>query len=354
MSGFFFFVIFFGVVLFIAIVSNRQLKQKRAAMQAQIDELRGQMQAFADKSCSLDEKTQERVGVARASVEAKLHQASGLLKAATKDRHFDRIGRILALVETKLSNVQDSLGRAQTRADERAQRQAENAQRREAERAQRTGSYGQKAAPGSGRRGSFAPPAQVTGASTPWNTIPPRERGACFFCSRPCLLRELTPVIVPIGGINRRVLACPADFARAQSGAMPPIRSFVQNGRHVPWYAYHPYNPYTAYYGDGIDFYIDLFPYDVFEPGFLDFDSPYGYDDGQPYIFSPDTEAYQDYASGLAAGEAMGAIQNAEGVTGGADNSGSADFPGMESANDFVGDSAGDFDGVETAGADVS
>ena len=322
----------FGLIFYFAFVSIRQTNQQRAGIQSQIDSMRGQMQGFVAQSRSLDAKTQERIGQAQASVEEKLAQASALLKVAAKERHFQRIGRILALVQTKLSNVHASMGRAQARADERVQKQAENAQRKAESMQQRTGSFGQRATAATSRTGSFAPPALVTGASTPWNTIPPRERGVCFFCSRPCLLRELTPVVVPIGGIARRVLACPTDFAAVQSGTLPPIRAFSLNGQPVPWFAYNRYNPYNDYYADGygVNLYVDTFPYSVFDPGYWNFNGPYGYDDGQAYNFSPDTEAYQDYASGLAAGEAAGAMLNADG------GAGRMDLQGMDVPADYA------------------
>lgn len=325
----------FGFIFYLAFASVQQTNQRRAGVQAQIDALREQMCQYVAQSRSLDAKTQERVGQAQASVEEKLTQASALLKVAAKERHYERIGRILALVQTKLSNVQSSMGRAQARTDERVQRQADNARRKAESMQQRTGSFGQRATLGTPRTGSFAPPAQVTGATTSWNTIPLRERGVCFFCSRPCLLRELTPVTVPIGGTARRVLACPPDFATVQAGTLPPIRAFSLNGQPVPWFAYSRYNPYNDYYmdGGGINVYVDTFPYSAFDPGYWDFNGPYGYDDGQAYNFSPDTEAYQDYASGLAAGEAAGAMLNADSGTG---NTGGMDFQGMDVPANFA------------------
>ena len=120
-------------------------------------------------------------------------------------------------------------------------------------------------------------------------------------------------------------------------GTLPPIRAFALNGQPVPWFAYNRYNPYNDYYMDGygINLYVDTFPYSAFDPGYWDFNGPYGYDDGQAYNFSPDTEAYQDFASGLAAGEAAGAML---GTGGGMNNTSSMDFQGM----DFPGDPAND------------
>jgi hypothetical protein len=358
----FVFVLLF-VVVFIVLVtaSNRKLNERRTAMQAEIDSMRGQMQACVEQCRNLDEKTRERVGVAKESVEGKLLQASGLLRAAAKDRHFERVGRILALVQTKLGNVQASLGRAQTRVDERVQRQAANAQQRDADRVQRqadaaarrTGSFGQVSAAGTLRMGSFAPPAQVTDANTAWKTVPRNERGACFFCSRPCLMRELTPVVVPLGGTDRRVLACPADFASVKSGTIPPIRAFSDNGRPVPWYGYNRYDPYDDYYGGGGFIYIDTLPYGAFDPGYWNFNNGYANDNGPSYNFSPDSDAYQDYSSGLAAGAVLDGGNSGSADfqgAGNSDNVGSVDFEGMESASDFDAQSPG----ATAVGADLS
>lgn len=319
-------ILFVAVFIALAVASNRKLTAKRAAMQSEIDSMRSQMQSYVEQCQGLDEKTRERVSLAQQNVEVKLEQATGLLRAAVKDRHFERIGRIFALVHTKLENVQASIGRSQTRFDERVQRQAEVA-------ARRVGSFGQKSGAGSSRMGSFAPPAEITNADTAWSTIPLNERGACFFCSRPCVMRELTPVIVPLGGVDRRVLACPSDFAAVRSGTIPPIRSFSENGRPVPWYAYHRYDPYDDYYGGGDFIFVDTYPYSAFDSGYWNFNGAYA-NGGPSYNFSPDTEAYQDYSSGLAAGSIMGG-----------DNVGSVDFEGANNTGDF---------GPETVGPDIS
>lgn len=292
------------LVLGLIIAGNRQTSKRRAEVQGQIESLRAQMQAFRDQSQRLDPKTSERVGIAQTAVEEKLRQASGLLGNAVKENHFARIQRILTQVQAKLGNVQSSIGRAQTRAEERQQRQGEAEQRR-------AGSFGQKGAAAmniNARTGSFAPPEQTTGATTNWNVIAPAERGVCFFCSRPCLLRELTPVTVPIAGTARRVLACPQDFATVRAGTIPPIRAFAMNGQQVPWFAYNRYNPYNDYYpgGYGTNFYLDTYPIMVFDAGYWNFDGPYGYEGGQPYVFTPDAEPYRDYYNAEAAGAAAG------------------------------------------------
>ena len=311
---------FVGVIVALVMASNRQTQQRRAPLQAQIDSQRTQMQAFVTQAQRLDPKTAERVVEAQKSVEEKLRQAEGLLRAAAKEQHFVRIQKILTLVDTKLSNVQSSVGRAQTRADERAGRQA---QKQEQAMASHGGSFGQRAAQTVPTRSSFGPPVQVTNQATAWRTIPPAERGVCFFCSRPCLLRELTPVTVPIMGQARRVLACPQDYATVQAGTLPNIRAFNVNGQPVPWYAYNRYNPYDDYYPGGYatNIYVDMYPYNAFDMGYWNFDGPYAYDNGQAYNFTPDTPDYQDYSAAAAAGEVMGnmAGMGASGAAGGMD-----------------------------------
>ncbi len=311
-------IVFLAAILGLIVVSNRLTQQRRAPIQEQIDSQRTQMQAFVAQSQRLDPKTVERVLEAQKSVEQKLTQASGLLQSAVKEQHYTRIQKILALVHTKLDNVQASMGRAQARADERAQSQAGREMEKQ-ERAARGGSFGQRAAQNVPSRSSFGPPAQVTNQTTSWRAIPPSERGVCFFCSRPCLLRELTPVTVPIMGQAKRVLACPQDYATVQAGTLPNIRAFNVNGRPVPWYAYNRYNPYDNFYssGYGTNFYMDMYPYNDFDMGYWNFDGPYAYDnDGnnQAYNFTPDAPEYQDYSAAAAAGEAM---SEAGGVTAG-------------------------------------
>ncbi len=321
------FIAFLGFIIYAGVASNRKLAERRGTVTAQMNGLITQMNGLVAQSRALDANTIARVDEAQTAVHAKLNQARELLPLAVKDRHFERIGRILAQTETKMGNLQASLQRAQTRMDARTQRQAEAQQRREETRSQN--------AMQRTSRGSFAPPAQVTDAQTDWNVMPAGERGACFFCSRPCLLRELTPVTVPIGGQAQRVLACPQDLAAIRAGNLPPIRAFDMNGRRVPWYAYSRYNPYRDYYVDRFDadIYLNRYPLDIIEPIFWNFNTPYLYDDGPAYVFSPQAEPYQDYMSANAAASidpnqnVGGAdFSNADPGVGGVDFANNADF----------------------------
>ena len=336
------FLLFFGFIIYAGIAANRQLTQKRQGFTAQMDALATQMNGLYAQSRALDPGTIGRVDEAQAAVDAKLNQARSLLSVATKDRHFERIQRILAQVQAKLGNVQAGIGRAQARADARVQRQTEAEQRRADARQQRQEESRMGKATQRVSRGSFAPPAQITNAQTDWNTMPTNERGVCFFCSRPCLLRELTPVTVPIGGRARQVLACPQDLTAVRAGNLPPIRAFERNGQQVPWYAYDRYNPYHDYYIDHFDqdIYLNRVAFDVIEPIYWNFDAPYAYDNGPAYVFSPQAEPYQDYMSANAAGS-IDPNQNVGGMdftndgsgVGGVDFGNTAGVGGVDFAN---------------------
>jgi hypothetical protein len=77
--------------------------------------------------------------------------------------------------------------------------------------------------------------------------IPPSERAACFFCSRPARITDLTPVTVAINGQRRKVLACADDVRAIQQGATPAVRTVQENGQTVPWYRSTSYDPYRSY-----------------------------------------------------------------------------------------------------------
>ena len=60
--------------------------------------------------------------------------------------------------------------------------------------------------------------------------IPANERAACFFCSRPARITDLTPITVAINGQRRKVLACADDVRIIQQGATPKVRSVSAGG----------------------------------------------------------------------------------------------------------------------------
>lgn len=79
--------------------------------------------------------------------------------------------------------------------------------------------------------------------------IPANERAACFFCSRPARITDLTPITIAINGQRRKVLACADDVGIIQRGATPKVRSMsAAGGQAVPWYASRGYDPYRDYY----------------------------------------------------------------------------------------------------------
>lgn len=290
------------IVMFVAVVviGAQQAKRRRAPLLAQMDSLRMQMQTLQQQGSRLDEKTAARLQETQSAVTEKLSQANQLIGSASKERHYERIARLLEQTQTKVTNAQASVQRAQERFEAREGRRMEA----ETRRAQRSSFAGQGATPGR-RGGSFGPPPTVTNAQTDWNTIPANERGVSFFSGRPALLRELTPVTVPIGGRPQKVLVDARDYALLQSGQTPPVRVFTQNGRSVPWYAHSSYDPYRDYYMSGYDddWLAGRLAFDLIDSLYWDFHAPVydGYPGGG-YVFTPDAEAYQDYASAQAAG----------------------------------------------------
>ena len=169
--------------------------------------------------------------------------------------------------------------------------------------------------PATGSTGGVVPPvypaSQQSTAQTDWSSIPNQDRGVCFFCSRPSMLSELTPVTVNLDGNPQKVLACPTDLSTIKSGAMPQIRAFQQGGQYVPWYAYNNYDPYRDYYSRGYDrsFLTDMIMFSAIDHMFWNWHHPMGWGwggyggwgGGNTYVFYPDHENYHDYYSQHAA-----------------------------------------------------
>ena len=80
-----------------------------------------------------------------------------------------------------------------------------------------------------------------------YERIPENERGACFFCSRPSRISDLTPITIAENGKRRKVLACVDDVRTIQQGAAPAIRTVQESGRNLPWYQARSYDPYRDY-----------------------------------------------------------------------------------------------------------
>ena len=77
--------------------------------------------------------------------------------------------------------------------------------------------------------------------------IPEGERGACFFCSKPARITELSPITVAIEGKRRKVLACDDDVKIIREGATPEVRTVEEEGENVPWFQSNRYDPYRDY-----------------------------------------------------------------------------------------------------------
>jgi hypothetical protein len=139
-----------------------------------------------------------------------------------------------------------------------------------------------------------------------WSTVPDPEKGVCFFCSRPSMLRELTPVTVSLGGEQRKVLACAGDLRTIKSGEMPKIRAFQRGGQTVPWYAADDYDPYRDYdsrgYGGG-SMLSDLVMMSAVNSMFWGWHNPvgWGWGGGYPYAFHTDHQHYRDHRAASAA-----------------------------------------------------
>lgn len=80
------------------------------------------------------------------------------------------------------------------------------------------------------------------------DAIPETERAACFFCSRPSNIADLTPVTIAMNGQRRKVLACQDDVNSIRSGAPPQVRTVVVDGQPRPWFAAPGYDPYRDYW----------------------------------------------------------------------------------------------------------
>jgi hypothetical protein len=78
--------------------------------------------------------------------------------------------------------------------------------------------------------------------------IPLEERGACFFCSKPSRIPQLTVVNVTVNGQRRKVLVCAEDMQIIRRGAVPKIRMESISGGFVPWYLAPDYDPYRDYF----------------------------------------------------------------------------------------------------------
>lgn len=103
-----------------------------------------------------------------------------------------------------------------------------------------------RATPGIGDPAKSSRAAPVIG-SLRAEDIPEAERGACFFCSRPARISDLTPVTVALNGQRRKVLACEEDVRIVKEGYTPEVRTVEEEGQRVPWFGSRRYDPYRDY-----------------------------------------------------------------------------------------------------------
>ena len=102
------------------------------------------------------------------------------------------------------------------------------------------------------------------------DSIPPNERGACFFCSRPARITDLTPVTVAIDGKRRKVLACAEDVSIIQRGSTPEIRLVSDGTGQVPWFQSRGYDPYRDYHQTNVYYSPGYAGYGGYDGGFME------------------------------------------------------------------------------------
>ncbi len=186
-------------------------------------------------------------------------------------------------------------------------------------------------------------------------SIPENERAACFFCSRPARVSDLTPVTIVLEGKRRKVLACSQDVQIVQRGSAPQIRSVAVNGNPIPWYRAPGYDPYRDYYGSPAYYTPISYSDGGFTSGFLLGSLLNTYDDPIPYpVFVDPTGGFT--ADPFLAGQ-MAAGMNGPDFqdTGGLDFNNQADINTQPGADfDFGNQDTGgvDFGNQDTGGVD--
>lgn len=253
-------------ILFSALSRRRTALARREALSKQKEQVVNQFNFISNQLETAEGPQVAVTRQSRAAAGAKLDEASQLLVKARSEYDFQRVQTLLDQAEADLVNARRALG---------------------GEPAPTTGT----AAPASNE-------------ATDWEKVPVEQRGVCFFCSKPALLNELTPVNVNLGGQERKVLACADDLSTIKSGQMPNIRAFNVNGQMVPWYANNQYNPYTNYYSSGFgtgSFLGDMVSMYMIDQMFWGWNQP-GWGWGNNYVFYPEHSYYQDYSGGMAGG----------------------------------------------------
>ncbi|HEY3328989.1 MAG TPA: tetratricopeptide repeat protein [Capsulimonadaceae bacterium] len=184
----------------------------RSDVEASIEYLDGYIPALAKNNADTDQ-----VKAYRQASAARFEQATKIIDRATETSDLVRAQRLLEKAKEDSVNAKRYLDRA-------------------------TGGTGN--IPGDAAVSAASLPADVEDLAN----IPENERGVSFFSSRPAPIDKLVPVTINVGGVDRQVLATPAEAAEIRRGQLPAVRSFEVGGRQVPWYMYDAYDPYRDYY----------------------------------------------------------------------------------------------------------
>ncbi|HXG23444.1 MAG TPA: hypothetical protein VNJ09_02725, partial [Chthonomonadales bacterium] len=255
------------------IAMARALAARREPLERLKSDVISQMNYLEDSASHLDEERAAQVREARIAAGTRLDEAARMMVRPRNEQDLLR-------AQTLLDQAQTELARGRAIAE--------------------------------GREGSptvtTLAPRTETSARVDWSQVPEDERGACFFCSRPELLINLTPVTVNLDDRPQKVLACRDDLETIKTGQMPMIRAFNVDGRYVPWYAESRYDPYRDYYDRGYDnrsLLSDMITFSLIDRMFWDWHRPaWGGGRGDTYVFYPDHETYCDYYSKHAAASA--------------------------------------------------
>ncbi len=269
-------VLVFGWVISRRIRNKRAMRGRLAAIEQAKSEILSQMNYLEDSLNAAPAAMVERVKQARLEAGTKLDEASRIIVRAKSEYDLTRAQRMLDEASRAIAQGRDALeGRVTS---------------------------------GARSTGAGLPPvygeADRSGPDTDWTAVPETQRGVCFFCSRPSLLSELSPVTVDLEGEPHRVLACQDDYRAIRTGEPPRIRAFDRGGRMVPWYADDAYDPYRDYYGRGYgdrSLLTDLVMLHMVDRMFWDWHRPtwtWGGGHGSHwdgYTFWPDHHHWQDH-----------------------------------------------------------
>lgn len=313
----------FGWVISRRIRHKRAMKERLALVEHSKSEIVAQMNYLEDSLSAAPAEMAATVKQARLDAGSKLDEASRIIVRARSEYDLTRAQKLLDEASNAVARGRDALeGRATS---------------------------------GAARTGGGLPPVygaavSRSGPDTDWDAVPEDQRGVCFFCARPSLLTELTPVTVELDGEPRRVLACSEDYRAIKTGEAPRIRAFDRGGRLVPWYADDSYDPYRDYYGRGYgdrSILTDLVMLHMVDRMFWDWERPtWGWGGGHGsywdgYAFWPDHHHWHDHQIERAASSSF-------------DRDGAADAAGTDFLGSGMGSDSFDGAGTDFLGTDNS